>query len=206
MTVPHPAPATPGRSYALYTDPARERKVAVRMSVVTVAMLLLLALAVIDIAGDGFRIRNVTFVLIGLGGGLAAGLMAVNGFALARRTGEDLLTIAVEEPGLVGPEQMRIPWQAVSGVEHLTHGKAQRSTAGHAPHSVRIHVRDHDGFASTLTDDQRLSLKPTTNGQGRVDVGLGMVTEQQFGELVDALGAATAQRGIPFREGDPDAD
>ena len=71
---------------------------------------------------------------------------------------------------------------------------------------MRIHVRDHDGFASTLTDDQRLSLKPTTNGQGRVDVGLGMVTEQQFGELVDALGAATAQRGIPVREGDPDAD
>lgn len=206
MTVPHPAPSTPGRSYALYTDPKRERKVAVRMTVVAVAMLALIALAVLDIANNGFRFRNISFLTLGLGGGVLSALMAVNGFALSRKTGEDLLTIAIEEPGLIGPEQMRIPWPAVSGVEYLTLGKAQRSTAGHAPHAVHVHVGDHDRFASTLTDDQRLYLERTANGQGKVNVGLGMVTEQQFGELVAALGAATAQRGIPFREGDPNAD
>ncbi|KNX39021.1 hypothetical protein [Luteipulveratus halotolerans] len=193
----------PNRLAALYSDPARERRLGVRFALGAVVLAALAALAVVGMVAGGFRLGLVPVVLVCGVGALMFALLAVNNLILARQTGEDLLTLAVEKDGIVGPGQVRADWDEITGVELRTHGRARRADAGHTPREVVVRVRDHGGLLARTDPDQHHLLDREPDGSGKMATGLGAATDPEVSALVDVLRAELARRAIPFDEGRP---
>ena len=194
---------TSNRLAALYSDPARERRLGVRFAIGAVVLAFLTGLAVVGMVTGGFRLGLVPVVLVCGVAALMFALLAVNNMVLARQTGEDLLTLAVESDGIVGPGQVRAGWDEITGVELRTHGRARRADAGYTPREVVVRVRDHGGLLARTDPEQHHLLDREPDGSGKMATGLGAATDVEVGAFVDVLRAELARRAIPFDDGRP---
>lgn len=196
----------PGRLAALHSDPRRERRLGIRFLLASIVMFLVAAAAVLALVTGEFRIRNVVWLVISIALGLACAVMAANGLMLSRRTGEDLLTVAVDHDGLVGPEQLRFPWERISRVTETVHGPSKR---GVTPRSLTVHVHDRDEFTATVPQKLRWMVDKDEEGTGQVTAGsvttgLGVVTDDEYAEFHRVLETELGSRQIPLlqkREG-----
>lgn len=188
----------PQRRFAIYTDPIRERKLAYKFLFGAVVGLSFSLLILLGLVVGEFKVRYLVMLLVFLVLGAGAALLAFNSWSLSRQTGEDLLTLAVDDAGLVAPDQLHVPWAEISEVILIRH--AERKKAKHQPHSIDILVRSSDALLARATKQQGYAIERLPSGLGKVSTGFGAVTEQQMQELRQVLHHELPRRGIPFHE------
>lgn len=178
-----------GRLAALYSDPARERRLGIRFLLAAIGLFAIAALGVFSLVQGSSVVRALVWVAIGGLGGLMCALLAVNNFMLSRRTGEGLLTVAVEQDGIVGPELVRLRWSEITQVTDTVHGESKR---GHTPRSLTVHVRDHDALLATVPEKLRWLVDGGENGAAHVTAGLGAVTDDEYRGFLEGSGPSSA--------------
>ncbi|KQY57007.1 MULTISPECIES: hypothetical protein [unclassified Nocardioides] len=184
-----------GRLAALYSDPARERRLGIRFMLAAIVMFAIAALGVFSLVQGSSVARALVWIVIGGLVGALCALLALNNFMLSRRTGEGLLTVAVGQDGLVGPELIGLPWSQITQVTDTVHGESKR---GRTPRSLTVRVRDHDALLATVPEKVRWLVDRGENGAAHVTTGLGAVTDDEYRGFLDVLRTELDRRQIPL--------
>lgn len=199
-------PSQSNAAFAYYLDPEVEGSSVTRYIVVAIVCALLagagLFLVVSGAAGGG-----TILAAIGAAGAALFIYLAVHQSGLSKLSGDDLLAIAVDEVGILGPDKVRVPWAEVTRIEVNELGSSSDSAIGsaagraavrHTPRMVIVHAASHANLLAAAVGPQRKYIGKAKGGAAEVMIGLGQIDEGTYVQLVAVLQAESARRGFPL--------